>query len=211
MGVYENAELKAAFGGRAFRPGGTEITEAALALCDFQPGAVIIDLASGAGATLKLLADNGFNAFGLEKSEALAIESNRAAPTLLGDFHSPPWPDALADGIFCECSLSLAEKPETVLDQCRRLLKDGGRLIISDLFKNDDGPESLKTMGQRLLDRGLAIEHQKDYSRALRETAAALVWELGSLKALAELFPPAGRACFQGADYAYYLLVCRKR
>lgn len=201
--IYGCPELRRIFG-RAFRPGGLEISEKALELCSFPPGAEILDLACGAGATLELLNRKGFKAQGLELSPELAEEARKFAPVVVGDFHAPPWPDQWAHGIFCECALSLAEKPELVLSQSRRMLKDKGLLIISDLFGAGDWPLLIK----RLAEAGFTPEHRLDYSSALKTLAARLVWELGSTAAAENLLGQKLKG--EGRPGAYYLLISRK-
>jgi SAM-dependent methyltransferase len=121
--------------GPAWRPGGLTLTRETLAACGFEPGARIVDVACGHGATLGLLAELGFEAHGLDLNPAAAAQAQAAAgrPASAGDMAALPWPSNWADGLFCECALSLARDRAATLAEFRRVLKPGGRLALSDL------------------------------------------------------------------------------
>ena len=134
--IYENPDLRNIIG-ETLRPGGLDLTKQALSLANFLPGARIADLGCGTGASLKLLSEMGFEAIGLDCSPILLKEAATKGQALEGDFHHLPWPGESFDGLLYECSLSLAAEPERVLQESFRVLKNKGRLIISDLVLNN--------------------------------------------------------------------------
>ncbi|MEE8427705.1 MAG: class I SAM-dependent methyltransferase, partial [Woeseiaceae bacterium] len=98
----------------------------------------LIDIGSGQGRILKLLASRAQRAVGVD------IDSNARrfarAELLLaglpnctlrqGDMYELPFPDGEFDTIILDDVLSNAERPTAVLDEARRLLRPGGRLLL---------------------------------------------------------------------------------
>lgn len=192
--LYDDQKLRLAFGDH-LRPGGTELTRRALSLFSFPKGGRIADLGCGTGSTLKLLRELGFDAVGLDISPTLLTEAAKRGPVVEGDFHYLPWPDHCLDGIFCECSLSLAEDPRQALLECARVLKKSGGLVISDLTRKREigierrsaetenrafGVMTADELSTLLITTGFSLRHQINQDKALNELAARLVWNLGS-------------------------------
>lgn len=187
--------LRALTGG-LLRPGGLELTRRGIDLCAFAPGGRLLDLGCGPGATLELLNALGFEAFGLDCDADLLKEAGKGS--LRGDFSRIPFADACLDGILCECALSLARDKAAVIAECRRALKRGAKLLLSDLVRQDGAtggaapPDSCVSgaLGLdgylRLLEgSGFTVSHHEDHSRELRTLAARLVWEYGRAGLLA--------------------------
>ena len=98
----------------------------------------LIDIGSGQGRILKLLASRAQRAVGVD------IDSNARrfarAELLLaglsnctlrkGDMYELPFPDGKFDTIILDDVLSNAERPTAVLGEARRLLRPGGRLLL---------------------------------------------------------------------------------
>lgn len=57
---------------------------------------------------------------------------------LQGDAACPPLADNSVDGVLSECVLSLLPDPLDALRGCRRTLRPGGALLLSDLFRHGD-------------------------------------------------------------------------
>lgn len=114
--------------GSSFRPGGWKLTKKAIELCAFHKGAKLCDMGCGEGMTVKKLREMGFDAVGIEPSEAISGEYIiRAAAETTG------LESAAYDGVLFECSLSLCNVPPA-LNEAGRVLKKGGKIIVSDLF-----------------------------------------------------------------------------
>ncbi len=224
MTLYENDELRAVWG-RTLRPGGLTLTALALEFCAFRPGAELLDLGCGPGGTLKFLREKGFEALGLDSSPKLLAEAVTSGPVVQADFHRLPLADGSRAGIFCECALSLARDKDQVLAECFRVLRPGGRLVLSDLTTSrpaspgpaDSGPpdcfggaETPAALKARLGRAGFTIVLEQDHSRLLKETAAELLWRSGSLAALKNLW---GRDIICGPaawEFGYRLLIAGK-
>ena len=74
--LWERPDFRRA-AGDAWRPGGVALTSRALDWCAasgwLPPGGLVLDLGSGAGATLRLLAERGYRAVGLDKHADAAV------------------------------------------------------------------------------------------------------------------------------------------
>lgn len=114
--------------GASFRPGGWKLTEKAIELCAFPKGAKLCDMGCGEGMTVKKLREMGFNAVGIEPSDAISGEHIIRAIAENTGLES-----AAYDGVLFECSLSLCNVP-LALKEADRMLKKGGKIMVSDLF-----------------------------------------------------------------------------
>ena len=118
------------------RPGGVELTERGLTHCAFGGGERVADLGCGPGVTLALLAERGLSPVGMDRSAAMLQEAERrlsGVPLLAGTLEGLPFRDACMDGIVCECVLSLSYTPERALGEMGRVLRPGGRLLLTDI------------------------------------------------------------------------------
>lgn len=105
----------------------------------FTPGARVLDVGCGSGRDTACLLNNGYDAYGIEPVEALRHAAMAAHPELAGRLSEGGLPhtgDAFGgefDGILC--SAVLMHVPDTDLLESalaiRRLLKPGGRLLLS--------------------------------------------------------------------------------
>jgi SAM-dependent methyltransferase len=227
--LHETPELRQA-AGETLRPGGLELTRRALAICGLTPGARVLDLGCGLGASAAFLAGQGLAALGLDHSAAKLTEARSLHPGLAlvrAEAQDPPLAPVSLDAVFCECVLSLCPRPEAVLAACRRMLRPGGWLVLSDIYLRRpdlapgpaDGPgggclAGAKGRGEVLelvAGAGLELALWEDHSHLLNQLAARLVFACGSLAGL-WAWLGLGQGC--GADPrpakpGYYLLLAR--
>jgi len=135
--------------GDTIRPGGLALTERALAVCGLPAGAKALDLGCGSGGTLEQLAvAYRFAAVGCDLSARWLREGHRRVPTLSlvqAQAEFLPLACERADVILAECTLSVTGQQEEILAECRRVLRDGGFLIVSDLYaRNPAGDPALR-------------------------------------------------------------------
>jgi len=164
------------------RVGGLGLTQEALDFCRFTPGSRLVDIGCGKGATVRYLRAAGFDAAGLDCDTAI-IE--QAGPYCrLGDSSCLPYQAESLDGLFFECSLSQMDACHSVLTEARRVLKNEGKLVISDLyFRNEGMGGSLPSRSEwqkTITDAAFTVLRFEDKSDGIAEFAAQLLWQHGS-------------------------------
>ena len=107
-------------------------------------GAYVLDVGSGYGASARFLAaERGCRVHGVnisERENELARERNRqagldeAVTIEHGDFHDLPYEDERFDIVWSQESLLHGVDKSRILDECRRVLRPGGRFVLSDLL-----------------------------------------------------------------------------
>jgi arsenite methyltransferase len=183
------------------RPGGLALTERAVAYCLFTPGSRVLDIGCGSGVTVHHLHGvHRLGAVGIDPSPALVAEARRknpSRPVIRGRGDRLPFCSASFHGVILECVLSLMEDPVRTLEECNRVLRDDGRIILSDIYaRNPAGVPELRRLSTRscltgaldlreleraLLSAGFEIDLWEDHSDRLKEFAVQFIWTCGSL------------------------------
>ncbi|MBN1261687.1 MAG: methyltransferase domain-containing protein [Anaerolineae bacterium] len=231
-GVYEQDAVRRVTGD-AIRPGGLALTRRALTLATLPVGAQVLDVGCGAGATAALCrAEFALDAVGLDLSAVLLAESRArhpAPPLLQATALRIPFADGTFAAVLAECSLSLVTAWDLALGEVHRVLQPEGRFILSDLFTPEMAPDahptppesrlhgclggarSRSTIEAHLTAHGFTLLHWEDHTPALRQFAARLVWEHGSLAAFWACAgaPEAAIAAFP-ARPGYFLAVAKE-
>jgi arsenite methyltransferase len=175
-------------------PGGPALTRRALELAHLQPGARILDVGCGSGHSMHLLASHGFQALGVDPAAG-----PWDFPCIRAHAESLPLPDASFAAVLLECSLSIMDRPQQVLSECARVLVNGGRLIVSDLYARAPGSlHQVRALGHScisgmivreeveswLANVGFSLDLWEDHSPELREFVARFLLGGGSLPEL---------------------------
>ena len=196
--LHDAPPLRAVLGDR-LHPGGPELTRRALDLAQVRTTDRILDAGCGPGGSLELLRTWGYSrALGLDRDPAMLAQAGaRGLPALAaGDLGRLPLAEDSLDAVLCECVWNLSSR-ESALHEFKRVLRPGGRLIISDMYRRTQSePPSQWPMQccftgatgeiqtQSLINSaGFRLLHWEDHSPALRQLAAELILAHGSLDA----------------------------
>lgn len=208
--------------GAPLRPGGAELTRRAMLCAGFLAGARVLDLGCGVGVATRLLHAQGCRALGVDLAAPRLALARRTAPELAmvaGDARRLPFADGSLDGVLAECSLSLIGYTATVLSECRRVLRPGGRIAVTDLFARADavGPSPLPGCLGGLVSRaavlaafadaGFAVQRWEDHSERLKSFVAQLIFSGQGAEALWAGDGPAYAAALRARRPGYFLLV----
>lgn len=181
----------------AWRPGGLELTRRGLTLCAWSPGALVADVGSGPGGTARALRDLGLRVLALDR--IVRDETKPCVPEytpVCADACRLPLAEASLDGIVCECVLSLLPDPQLAVAEFARVLRPGGKALVSDLTfmpcetaagssrapsrsassSCTDGALDPQLMAIGFVDAGLRLLAVEDHRDAMRALAAKLVW-----------------------------------
>jgi arsenite methyltransferase len=139
-------------------PGDEQLTRRLAQLAGVAPGARVVDVACGSGATALLLArELGCVTVGVDLG-ARAIEQARRATHdgeranfLRGDAEALPLPDATFDVALSECSLcTFPDKPRAIAEMAR-VVRAGGSIAIADVTADLDAlPAQLRSGAARV-------------------------------------------------------------
>jgi SAM-dependent methyltransferase len=111
----------------------TPTYEEALRRVDLQPGQLVLDIGCGVGAFLRLMADRGARAFGLDASEALLEVARTRLPDAdlrLGDMEALPYEDHTFDLVTGFNSFFFANDIVAALCEAGRVARPGAPVVI---------------------------------------------------------------------------------
>src|SRR5918911_707146 len=107
--------------------------EEALRRVDLTAGQLVLDIGCGVGAFLRLVAERGARAFGLDASRALidiARERVPEAELVVGDMEALPYPDDTFDLVCGFNSFFFANDIVAAVREAGRVAKSGAAVVI---------------------------------------------------------------------------------
>ena len=124
-------------------------------IADAKPGETVLDLGSGGGIDCFLAArevgDGGF-VIGIDMTPRMIQLAQKNAADLqtenvvfkLGHIESIPQPDDTVDLVISNCVIALSENKNRVFSEILRILKPGGRFVISDMVTDRPLPDEVR-------------------------------------------------------------------
>jgi arsenite methyltransferase len=125
------------------------------ALADLKEGETVLDLGSGAGVDVFLAANrvgSKGHVVGIDMTEEMVKRANENAKKhgyqnvefKLGEIENLPLEDNSVDVIISNCVINLSTDKLRTYKEAYRVLKPGGRILISDLVTEGKLPEEIK-------------------------------------------------------------------
>ncbi len=211
--------------GETLRPGGLKLTARVAEVAGISKNYLVLDIACGKGTTAFFLArEYGCRVIGIDLSDKMIASCRARAEEkevtgrvnfLLGDGENLPLRDSSFDTVISECSFSLLPNKEMAAKEIRRVLKSGGKLVMTDIILRGEVSKALRSQVNfacclagawrveeyiNLFERvGLQPPYIEDYSHELKKIAYQLGIAFGSVdNFLAGL--PAGPCQRKGAE-----------
>jgi len=151
-----------------------------VALSSLKEGEVVLDLGSGAGLDC-FLASTRVGESGkiigvdmtlemIKKARTNAKKGNyKNVESRLGEIENLPAEDNSIDVIISNCVINLSPDKETVFQESFRVLKPGGRMMISDIVLLKELPDFLKNSVEAYIDCLSGAIKKEDYLKLIEK------------------------------------------
>jgi ubiquinone/menaquinone biosynthesis C-methylase UbiE len=124
------------------------------AMAGLQPGETVLDLGSGGGIDCFLAArqvGSAGHVIGVDMTPEMVARARKSAEAggfetvefRLGEIENLPVADGSVDVVISNCVLNLSPRKARVLQEANRVLRPGGRIVVSDMVSDLPVPEVL--------------------------------------------------------------------
>jgi ubiquinone/menaquinone biosynthesis C-methylase UbiE len=181
------------------------LRDKAIALSEIKAGSLAVDVGAGTGFMSEGLLAAGARVVAVDDSEEMLSQAraklgvNKGIEFRLGSAEKIPVPDGTADFVFANMVLHHVEHPGVAVKEMARILKPGGRVVVTDLDRHD--AVFLKTEHH---DRWMGFDRA-----AVREFISAAGLEEATVVGVGELCC-ATSSCGEKAEISIFAAVGRK-
>lgn len=130
-----------------------------IGLSDAKLGETVLDLGSGGGIDCFLAAERvgeTGHVIGIDMTHAMIDLARQNAEKLnannvvfkLGKIEAIPQQDASVDLVISNCVIALSPDKDRVFDEIHRILKPGGRFVVSDMVVTEELPEEVRSSAE---------------------------------------------------------------
>mgnify|MGYP000008702419 FL=1 len=159
-------------------------------IADARPGETVLDLGSGGGIDCFLAArevgDDGY-VIGIDMTPRMIELAQKNAADLetenvvfkLGHIESIPQADNTVDLVISNCVIALSEKKDRVFSEIIRILKPGGRFVISDMVTDRPLPAEVKSSATEWVACVAGAAVKDEYLKLIADTGFTNIDVLG--------------------------------
>jgi SAM-dependent methyltransferase len=151
-----------------------------VALTSLKEGETVVDLGSGFGFDCFLAANRvgeKGKVIGVDMTPEMVVKARENARKnnyenvefVLGDIEKMPFTKNIADIIFSNCVVNLSPNKEKVFKEAFRVLKPGGRLMISDIVLLKELPATVKNSAELYVGCVSGAVLKEKYLRLIKE------------------------------------------
>lgn len=186
------------------------------ALDELRPGETVLDLGSGAGLDAFLAARKvgpSGHVIGVDMTEAMLDKAR--ANAIAGGFDTVefragliealPVDDASVDVILSNCVINLSPEKARVFAEAHRVLKPGGRMLVSDIVMEEALPPEIAARVDATVGCVGNASLRADYLRTIREAGFGEIEILSETHYGTELLAGSGLAGSIGRDHGLSL------
>ena len=164
-------------------------------------GEVCVDLGSGRGTDVLRMAEevgSKGHAYGIDISDGMLEKAKKTASKLgienatflKAELEALPLEESSVDLVISNCTINHASDKEAVWEEIYRILKGGGRFVVSDIYSTDPVPEEYRNDPQAIAECWAGSVTRDEYIMQLADAGFSDVqvleesepYEKGSIK-----------------------------